>query len=149
MKREYTVRPVRWDSHDAQLLRMIRLRVFVDEQKVPVELEIDEIDPTAYHVLAETADGQPAGTGRLFPDSTDSASAKIGRMAVLSEFRATGCGVAILQSLIDEARRNGYRQIILTAQVQAIPFYERAGFHAEGDEFLDAGIPHRWMRLKL
>lgn len=149
MKRAYTVRHVEWNSNDAQLLRMIRLRVFVDEQKVPEELEIDEIDPTAYHVLAVTADGQPAGTGRLFPDTTDNTSAKIGRMAVLPEFRGTGCGVAILEALIDEARRNGYRQIILTAQTHAIPFYERAGFHAEGDEFPDAGIPHRWMRLEL
>ena len=98
-------------------------------------MEWDEFDPQSRHVMA-MADGVPIGTGRLLPDG------HIGRMAVLREWRGRGAGSALLTGLMDIARALGMRRVLLNAQVQALPFYLRHGFQAEGEEFLDAGIPH-------
>jgi len=120
----------------------IRLEVFVGEQRVPPEEELDDLDAEAVHVLARV-DGTPAGTGRLILQ--DEETARIGRMAVLKAQRGTGIGAAILERLTDEARRRGIRRLTLSGQLHAIPFYERFGFTAHGDVFLDAGIEHRNM----
>ncbi|RBI66524.1 GNAT family N-acetyltransferase [Vreelandella sulfidaeris] len=120
----------------------IRRKVFIDEQNVPQEEEWDGLDPECQHFLA-MLDGQPVGTARLLPD------AHIGRVAVLANARGTGIGVLLMQAAIEAARHAGHSQVALSAQVQALVFYERLGFVAHGDEFLDAGIPHREMTLSL
>lgn len=118
----------------------IRRKVFIDEQNVPQEEEWDGLDPACQHFLA-MLDGQPVGTARLLPD------AHIGRVAVLANARGTGIGVLLMQAAIEAARHAGHLQVVLSAQVHALAFYERLGFVAHGDEFLDAGIPHREMTL--
>ncbi|WP_231940910.1 GNAT family N-acetyltransferase [Acidihalobacter aeolianus] len=124
------------------MLSGLRETVFVHEQGVPIELEIDEFDPRSLHLLAEYGD-LAVGTGRLLEDG------HIGRLAVLCKYRGLGVGKALLMALIGEARNRGFGEAVLSAQVHAIPFYERAGFTVCGPEFLDAGIPHREMRLPL
>jgi predicted GNAT family N-acyltransferase len=120
--------------------RAVRTAVFIVEQNIPVELEWDEMDAVSLHALAYDTDGKPVGTGRLLPDG------HIGRMAVLPEARGRAIGTAILMALMQAARQRGARDVVLNAQVSAMPFYARAGFVAEGEEFLDAGIPHMAMR---
>jgi len=130
----------------------IRRRVFIDEQQVPEDEEIDRFDddPTTVddcvHMLVRL-DGEPIATGRLLLDDASTERAHIGRVAVLSEQRRTGAGRAVMEALQDEARRLGRPGITLAAQLHAIPFYERLGYEARGDVFLDAGIEHRWMDL--
>ena len=112
-------------TDDRDAIYQVRKTVFVVEQRVPEDIEIDEFDSEARHVLA-FFDGRPVGTGRVMADG------RIGRMAVLSEYRGQGVGLAILHALIDVARNNGAERLYLSAQCHAIPFYERAGFVATG-----------------
>ena len=123
---------------DRPALRAVRERVFVREQGVPVELEWDEFDPLCQHVVAEVA-GQAIGTGRLLPDG------HIGRMAVVRPWRGQGVGSALLEALLRLARDRGMRRVRLNAQSRAMAFYQRHGFVAEGEEFIEAGIAHRAM----
>ena len=127
----------------------IRQRVFVDEQGVPLDEEIDEhdlTDPDAVHALAR-ADSVAIGTGRFYP--LVAGGVQIGRMAVLAEARRAGVGRAILNALIAEAMRRGFRRGALLAQVDATAFYERAGFGACGACVWDAGILHQPMERAL
>lgn len=121
---------------------IIRTVVFMDEQRVPAELEWDEWDDASLHALAWVG-AEAVGTARLRPDG------KIGRMAVLPPWRGQGIGRALLRAVIAEARRQGLRELQLDAQIHAQGFYQREGFSAEGEEFLDAGIRHRHMRRTL
>ena len=131
------VRPADWRV-DREILKVLREEVFIREQSVPAEMEWDEFDPLSRHVLA-MADNVPIGTGRLLPDG------HIGRMAVLREWRRQGAGSALLKGLMEIARTLDMRRVMLNAQIHAVPFYLRHGFQPEGEEFLDAGIPHRRM----
>lgn len=128
---------------DFKDLRQVREPVFVTEQKVPLELEWDELDPKCRHVIARDSEHRPIGTGRLTPEH------KIGRMAVLQEWRGRGVGEALLLALIEQARAVGLRKVALNSQVDAIGFYEKFGFVAEGPRFEEAGIQHQSMRLTL
>ena len=139
---QFNIEEVRWEEACAQL-RAIRREVFVVEQHVPEALEWDGIDGDCAHVLARSADGSPIGTGRLLPDG------HIGRMAVLKAWRRRGVGSALLTRLMELARRRGLREVALNAQTYAIPFYAGHGFRAVGEEFMEAGIPHRAMVLSL
>jgi len=130
-----------WAAARAEASR-IRLKVFVEEQRVPREIEMDDMDAACLHALA-WLDGKAVGTGRLLPDG------HIGRMAVLGESRALGVGGAILERLVEEARRQGMREVVLSAQTHAIGFYRRHGFSEEGEVFEEAGIPHQEMRRVL
>ncbi|MBB1491700.1 MULTISPECIES: GNAT family N-acetyltransferase [unclassified Paracoccus (in: a-proteobacteria)] len=123
----------------------IRRRVFIEEQNVPEEIELDEHDATAVHLLA-TQDERPVGTARLL---IDGGTAKIGRVALLPEARGTGAGAALMRAALDELRARGVRTAKLGAQTYAIGFYEKLGFAAYGPEYDDAGIPHRDMSLTL
>lgn len=114
----------------------IREAVFIAEQGVPPEIELDEWDERCDHALAFDARGRAVGTGRLLPDG------HIGRMAVLREHRGRGVGAAILEALIERARRRGMRRVVLNAQTHAAGFYARFGFAVSGDEYVEAGIPH-------
>ena len=130
-------------QRDLGALRAVREVVFVEEQKVPLELEWDDLDEYSNHVLARDLAGNAIGTARLTPER------KIGRMAVLREWRGRGVGSALLLAMLDRAREHGWPEIELHAQVDAIPFYVRHGFEAFGDEFEEAGIRHRHMRIAL
>jgi predicted GNAT family N-acyltransferase len=131
-----------WSTRRGYLLG-VRYAVFVEEQGVPRELEQDANDAAALHLLAIDARGRPVATARMLPDG------HIGRMAVLPDWRGRGIGGRLLQMLVGNARDAGLPAVFLHAQTRAIPFYERFGFRPEGDEFLDAGIPHRLMRKPL
>ncbi|AVP97038.1 GNAT family N-acetyltransferase [Ahniella affigens] len=128
---------------DFPALQSIREPVFITEQQFPLAEEWDALDPLSRHVLAIDADGKPIATGRLTPEH------KIGRMAVLPAWRGAGVGLAIVQRLIDIARELGYESVSLHSQMHAIPFYQRAGFVAEGEPFDECGAPHQNMRLPL
>lgn len=121
----------------------IRERVFVHEQHVPPDMEWDEHDAGACHVLARGPDGSPIGTGRLLPDG------QIGRMAVLPDWRGQGVGRALLQRLLEVAGSSGVPSLMLHAQTHAASFYEGFGFSGSGDVFMDAGIPHLMMQRML
>jgi len=124
-------------------LRAVRETVFVQEQRVPVELEIDASDPRCRHVLARDGGGRPIGTARLDPEG------KIGRMAVLRDWRARGVGSALLHALLRIAREDGLDRVSLHAQAGAIGFYRRHGFAPVGGRFMEAGIEHQSMQLRL
>ncbi|MDF1813281.1 MAG: GNAT family N-acetyltransferase [Verrucomicrobiales bacterium] len=128
-----------WDTHRQSLLA-VRTKVFVEEQNVPASMEVDEYDEVSIHVLALDPDDNPIGTARLLP------AGKIGRVAVLKEWRKSGVGRAMMIRLIEIAKQRGDTELILHAQTWTIPFYRSLGFTAEGDEFDEAGIPHRKMR---
>lgn len=138
----FRVRLVDWREASGTL-SAIRTTVFVGEQGVPPEIEIDGRDPGCAHVLAESETGEAVGTGRLMPDG------RIGRMAVLAAWRGRGVGAAMLGALVAEARRRGFRETYLHAQAHAKAFYARHGFVVEGEEYLEAGIPHIGMRATL
>lgn len=124
-------------------LRMVRETVFVHEQQVPLEEEWDALDPLCRHVIARDEDGQPIGTGRLTPER------KIGRMAVLREWRGRGVGDALLSALMAEAHALGWPEVTLNSQVSAEGFYTRHGFIPQGERFWEAGIEHQSMRRRL
>lgn len=132
-------------------LHNVRTTVFVDELDVPPELEADALDPDCLHVIARTPDGAPVGTGRLVPPKLARAkgAARIGRLAVLSDWRGQGIGAAILQALLDLAKANGWHEVALSAQVTALDFYLRHAFIPFGDRFVEAGIEHQAMRRQL
>lgn len=125
---------------------LVRQEVFILEQGVPAELELDEFDSSATHALVYQ-DARCIGTGRLV--NLSATQAQIGRMAVLAKFRGKSVGKQILRKLVDLAASQGIQGIILHSQVSAIPFYEKLGFQAQGDVYDEAGIPHRNMMLKL
>ncbi|MBN8431523.1 MULTISPECIES: GNAT family N-acetyltransferase [Microbulbifer] len=135
------VRLADWQS-DRDAIRSVRQKVFVEEQQVPPELEWDEFEESAQHFLIYH-DNKPIGTGRL------TGGGKIGRMAILKEARGLGAGLELLQRICKFARVSGQKNVYLNAQVQAVPFYEKAGFAKSGDEFMEAGIPHVRMDLTL
>jgi ElaA protein len=122
----------------------VRVKVFVEEQKVPPEMELDEYDKTAAHFAAVDVD-EVIGTARIVRVGN---AAKIGRVAVLLHRRGEGVGWKLMLAVMEAARAMGVEEMFLTAQVQVIKFYERLGFVAEGDVFEEAGIPHRLMRMK-
>lgn len=123
-------------------LRAVREVVFVQGQGVPVELELDALDPRCRHVLARDPDGLPIGTARLTPEG------RIGRMAVLAGWRGQGVGSALLHALLRLAREQGVARVVLHAQVDALGFYLRHGFEAVGERFAEAGIEHQAMQLR-
>lgn len=114
---------------------MLRETVFVREQQVPVEIEWDGRDAEAAHVLA-FCEGQAVGCGRLLPEG------KIGRLAVLAGERGHGIGAAMLRELMLEAQRRCLPEVRLHAQCHARAFYQRQGFSAHGEVFMEAGIEH-------
>ncbi len=134
----FGVRQARWDR-DREALSLVRVRVFVEEQGVPVELEWDGTDARAGHLLACDRNERPIGTARVLP------SGQIGRMAVLPAWRGRGVGTALLHEALKLADAPGSPTPFIHAQTSALHFYHRQGFRAEGPEFWEAGIPHRLM----
>lgn len=120
----------------------IRRSVFIQEQGIDESDEWDEYDSCSVHVVAWWGD-QPVATARLLPEG------KIGRMAVLSEFRNKGIGSVMLQALLDMAKKQNLPVVRLSAQKQAVEFYSRHGFVPEGAAHEEVGIAHQWMLLNL
>jgi predicted GNAT family N-acyltransferase len=138
----YRIREVSWDEA-ATRLSAIRRRVFVQEQGVAESLEWDGLDPGCRHAVAETANGDAIATGRLLPDG------HIGRMAVLPHWRRRGVGSALLAELVAMARHRGDDHVVLHAQAYVIDFYRRAAFEVASESFMEAGIPHVLMHMRL
>lgn len=132
---------VSWESASSELLA-VRHPVFVHEQGVAAEREVDDCDPVSLHFLARDTQGKPIGTARLLPDG------RIGRVAVLKEWRRKGIGRALMQAALSGARERGDRRVTLHAQTHSLAFYESLGFVAAGEEFEEEGIPHRGMILE-
>jgi len=137
------VRTATWAQDRVQIQR-VRRAVFIEEQRIAEADEWDALDPVVTHVLAfahgDSAKRDAVGTGRLEP------TGKIGRVAVLPQYRGTGTGVAMMQRLMDLAAERGFTDVYLNAQVTAAGFYERLGFRADGPEFDEVGMPHQRMR---
>jgi YbgC/YbaW family acyl-CoA thioester hydrolase len=122
----------------------IRTAVFVEEQKIPAELEYDAADAGAVHAVAVNRLGRVLATGRLL-GADEPHTGRIGRMAVHRALRGSGVGRQVLEALAEAARARGDQQVMLHAQQSAIGFYLRAGFLPRGDAFVEAGIPHQEM----
>jgi len=128
---------------DYDAIHHVRNSVFVIEQQIPADEEFDELDPQCHHVIARDGESKPIGTGRLLPEG------KIGRLAVIKEWRGQGVGKSLLRALIEKARTMGLTTVTANVQVSAQGFYQQFGFVEEGDHFLEAEIPHQAMRLAL
>lgn len=136
----FQISEVNWHSAKKQL-SAIRTEVFIQEQHVPPALEWDDFDQEAQHLLVSDSAGKAIGCARILSPGS------IGRMAVSARWRNQGVGSALLRTAIDLCIKNGWHVISLSAQTHAITFYEKAGFTICSEEYLDAGIPHRDMRM--
>ncbi len=136
-----TIQQVTWQAAENEL-RIVRTPVFIEEQFVTPEFEWDEIDASAVHLLA-TYENQPIACLRIIHYQ------KIGRMAVIKQWRGVGLGAALLQKAISICKERGSKSIYLSAQTHAIHFYQKAGFKQISDEYCDVNIPHVDMRLDL
>lgn len=142
MSNQFTVSLLCW--HDGEpLLRSVREAVFIREQGVPAELEWDEFDQGCRHALAISLRGEAVGCGRMLPNG------HIGRIAVIQQWRKQKVGTTIMEALLDYARAHDYKQVDVDAQTHALPFYRGFGFVEQGEEFIDAGLPHIKMTLQL
>jgi len=125
----------------------IRTRVFVQEQRIPAELEWDAADASALHAVVYNRLQQPVATGRLL--QVRPGLGQIGRVAVHEVLRGGGAGQVVMQALVDAARRRGDTELLLHAQRTAENFYARLGFVARGEPFDEVGIPHIEMAMPL
>ncbi|MCG8603169.1 MAG: GNAT family N-acetyltransferase [Verrucomicrobiales bacterium] len=136
-----------WNLHREQLLA-VRREVFINEQNVPEEIEIDELDPIAHHLLALLSGKEPVGTARWIIG--ENKCIRIGRVAVLKSNRRDGIGSLLIQEALSDAKKSGFLRAHLHAQVSSIPFYSHLGFKlTDIPEFEEAGIPHREMEIQL
>jgi predicted GNAT family N-acyltransferase len=126
----------------------IRKSVFVEEQNVPIEEEIDAFDEIekATHFVVYNDKNSPVGTGR-FRKLMD--YGKIERICILPEYRNSGVGKQLMEYIIQFAKQVGVVKVKLNAQTHALPFYEKLGFTVNSNEFLDAGIPHKAMEKEI
>lgn len=139
----WLIRPASWNNpEDQKTLKEIRHEVFIEEQGVPESMEWDQFDAVSSHFLACHRE-QPIGCVRLLP------TGHIGRMAVLVKWRRQGVASALLETCENHARANDIAETRLSAQTQAIPFYEKAGYRIISDPYLDAGILHQDMSKSL
>lgn len=134
---------IRKIENKKELFKSLYLRkiVFIDEQNVPTELEIDEYDKCATHFIILN-DDEVIGTARLVISDK---KGKIGRMCILKEYRNIGIGSKLIDKIIEYSINVGLEYLYLNAQINAIPFYEKKGFSIKGQEFMDAGILHKKM----
>src|SRR5262245_32316982 len=131
-------------SLDHADIRRVRFAVFVEEQRVSADIEIDDRDPRCMHVLASVG-ADPVGTGRIDLDH----DGKIGRVAVLASHRRAGIGAALMAQLHDVAQRQGLATVWCNAQTSAVSFYQRLGYRVTSAPFWEAGIEHVRMEMAL
>lgn len=132
----------RWSTNKLAL-QTIRKQVFINEQKVPEALEWDDYDEICVHFLAVTSTKRPIACARLMPNG------KLGRFAIIASWRHKNIGRILLNFVMEYAKRKYIKTMFLDAQTQTIGFYEKCGFEAYGNQFIDAGIPHRRMKQDL
>lgn len=142
-------------KNDGELMQALAIRevVFIEEQSVPEDMERDDDDQHAYHLLAVDK-GHAIGTGRLVtlktaPEGETGQWGRVGRMAVLQAYRKSGVGSRLLGMLQDEAKKRGFAGIMLHAQLSAMEFYKRHGYEPHGAVFQEAGMPHLEMKRRL
>jgi predicted GNAT family N-acyltransferase len=140
---DLTIQEASYVTHEPAI-RKIRFAVFVDEQHVPPEIEMDARDPHCIHLLAHAGETVVA-TARIDIEK----NGKVGRLAVLAGYRRQGIGRALMERCHDIAKQHGLPGVWCNAQVYAVPFYESLGYRAEGDVFDEAGIEHIRMRRPL
>ena len=138
---DFTIAIVNWSEKQVEITS-VRRAVFVEEQNIPESIDFDGSDPDFIHVLAFDKDGRPVGTARI------NHKGKIGRMAVLKNYRRQGIGRKMIQALMDYGRKNSITDFHVSSQVTATGFYEKIGFEPFGEEFLEANIKHINMKLK-
>ncbi|MCZ2495750.1 GNAT family N-acetyltransferase [Xylophilus sp. Kf1] len=134
-----------------RLATPLRMAVFVDEQGVPAEMELDDDDPACLHAVVVSEHGEAVATGRLLPvfaDGPDQGLARIGRMAVQRDRRGTGLGAQVLDRLLMASRTRGDIGVVLHAQCRACGFYAGRGFTVRGEVFDEGGIEHIEMVLR-
>ena len=141
MNQSFTIEQVSWDSPKQALLKAVREVVFIEEQKVPLYIEWDEHDQDAIHLLALDTSGQAIGCARILKKG------RIGRMAVMRNWRGKGLGQALIdEALLDEAikicKSLGMQSVAISSQTHAIKFYEKAGFTVTSEAYIDANIWH-------
>lgn len=134
-------------AEDRDAAFALRRQVFEVEQNVPRPLDRDSHDPNANHVVAVVPGGRCVGTGRLV--RLDSRTAQIGRMAVAADHRRHGVGRQVIAALERIAALRGIAEVVLNAQLPSVPFFRTLGYAAEGQPFLEEGIPHLLMRKVL
>ena len=142
MDAEYSVAEVSWKTHHESLMEL-RFEVFIGEQGIAAEEEVDPNDPHCRHFIALNNAGIVLGCGRLTPEG------QIGRMAVRATLRQSGIGSAILKHILESSRRSGRKDLFLHAQKNAQQFYTKHGFTIDGETFIEAGIPHIGMQYQL
>ena len=136
------VQLVSWQSHRDELLS-VRQEVFVVEQKVPAEEEVDELDPVAVHFLATDSDGRAVGTARVLADG------HIGRVAVLKSERGQGIGRALTEAATEYLKVQRFESAKLNSQLAVTEFYEKLGFESHGEVFYECDIAHIAMEKRL
>jgi len=141
-KAQFQIKQVDWQQAE-QALTAIRMTVFVNEQNVPIDLEIDGLDPQCIHVMASDQTNKAIGAARMQKNG------HIGRMAVLREHRNKGIGSALLNTLIEIAKTRNLQRVYLYAQISAVKFYQNHQFTQYDKKFMDAGIPHIAMQRLL
>lgn len=140
--RKFNIQMADW-RHEQKEIKAIRHAVFIIEQNVPEELEWDDQDASAFHLLATTDNAESVGTVRLLK------TGKIGRMAVLKKYRSQGAGKMLMDAVLNLAEKNNFPSVFLHSQVSAVTFYEAFGFTIISEEYEEAGIPHRKMKKSL
>jgi predicted GNAT family N-acyltransferase len=138
---DFDIAIVNWSDKQAEITS-VRRAVFVEEQNVPESIDFDGSDTDFVHVLATDKNGRPVGTARI------NRKGKIGRMAVLKNYRRRGIGRKMIQVLMDYGRKNSITDFHVSSQVTAVGFYRKMGFEPFGEEFIEAGITHINMKLK-
>ena len=134
------------NEEELQQAYHVRKTVFVEEQNVPIEEEIDHLEGESTHFLVKNENDEPIGAGRF---RVVDSYGKVERICVLAEARKSGAGRALMEFIEQYALSQEIEITKLNAQVQAIPFYESLGYAVISDEFLDAGIPHRTMKKRI
>ena len=143
---EITYHKTTLDGPFGKGLVRLRLEVYVDEQKVPIEEELDQYDPDATHLVA-VQNGEVIGTLRVV--RLDETTSRIGRLAVAEPYRHKKIATRLMEQALEICREKGARRVVLDSQVTVVPFYEPFGFVTEGEVFVDAGIDHLRMVLTL
>ncbi|WP_318484684.1 GNAT family N-acetyltransferase [Photobacterium leiognathi] len=136
------IKIVAFDDAHRGLIRTVREQVFIQEQQIDPEIEFDNLDSAAVHVLVMDGE-QLLGTGRILADG------HIGRIAIMKAARGQGLGAKVVQALVEYAQQQGYPRVDLGAQTHAVDFYRKLGFMPYGDEFMEANIPHQAMEQML
>lgn len=130
-------------SKEYQDALFVRKTVFVKEQQIPLEIEVDQNEKAAFHLVLYNDQKQPIGAGRY---RIMDGLAKAERISVLASERGNGAGAKIMKALEEHAAKQGLKQVKLSAQAHAITFYEKLGYHAISEEYLEQNIPHKMMK---